>query len=121
MDLLNGRRDGRATANITTAKPQDDLTGRLSMRRQWSVPIMVTALATLAAAAFVPAPAAAAEYPWCAQYSGEDSGGGRNCGVVSLEQCQLTIRGMGGACEPNTFYTGPAERPVKRVRKRHDG
>jgi len=90
------------------------------MHRLWSAPIALAALAVLATFAFVPAQAAAAEYPWCAQYSGEDSGGGRNCGFVSLEQCQLTIRGMGGACEQNTFYTGPAERPVKRVRKRHD-
>ena len=29
-------------------------------------------------------PAAAIEYPWCAQYSGQD-GGGRNCGFVSFE------------------------------------
>ena len=26
----------------------------------------------------------------------------------------------GRICEPNLFYTGPAERPVKRARKRHN-
>jgi hypothetical protein len=90
------------------------------MRRLWSVPITLAAFVALATVAFVPVPAAAAEYPWCADYSGSDAGGGRNCGFVSLAQCQETIRGMGGFCEPNSFYTGPAERPVKRVRKRHD-
>jgi hypothetical protein len=90
------------------------------MRRLWSVPIALTALAALVVFGFAQ-PAAAAEYPWCAQYSGEDSGGGRNCGFVSLAQCQETIRGMGGMCEVNLFYTGAVERPAKRARKRHDG
>jgi hypothetical protein len=47
-------------------------------------------------------------------------GGGRNCGFVTYEQCMETIRGMGGFCEQNLFYTGPTERPAKRTRKRHD-
>ena len=62
-------------------------------------------------------PAAAIEYPWCAQYGGDDDGG-RNCGFMNREQCMETIRGMGGFCEPNLFYTGPAERPAKPARKR---
>ena len=61
-------------------------------------------------------PAAAIEYPWCAQYGGE-GGGGRNCGFVSYEQCMETVRGMGGFCERNLFYTGAAERPAKPARK----
>ena len=72
----------------------------------------------IAAMAALARPAAAIEYPWCAQYSGgEDGGGGRNCGFVSREQCMETIRGMGGFCEQNLFYTGPAERPTKHARK----
>lgn len=63
-------------------------------------------------------PAAAIEYPWCAQYSGEEGDGGRNCGFVSREQCMETVRGMGGFCEANLFYPGPAERPKKPARKR---
>lgn len=90
------------------------------MRRLISIPVALTALATLATVAFVP-PAAAAEYPWCAVYGGDDAAGGRNCGFVSLEQCQITIRGMGGFCEPNGFYTGAVERPAKRARKSHNG
>jgi predicted GIY-YIG superfamily endonuclease len=31
-----------------------------------------------------------------------------------------TVRGMGGFCEQNLFYTGPAERPAKRTRKHRD-
>ncbi len=62
-------------------------------------------------------PAAAIEYPWCAQYGGMDGDGGRNCGFVSYEQCMETARGMGGFCERNLFYTGPTERPAKPARK----
>lgn len=58
-------------------------------------------------------------YPWCAQY-GAGGDGGRNCGFSTLEQCRATVSGIGGFCERNSFYTGPAERPVKRARKRHD-
>jgi hypothetical protein len=90
------------------------------MRRLWFAPIALAALAALAMSASVQ-PAAAIEYPWCAQYTG-DGDGGRNCGFVSYEQCMETARGMGSFCERNSFYTGPAERPVKRARKhkRHD-
>ena len=62
-------------------------------------------------------PAAAIEYPWCAQYGGMDGDGGRNCGFVSREQCMETVRGMGGFCAPNLFYPSAAERPAKPKRK----
>jgi hypothetical protein len=32
--------------------------------------------------------------PWCAEYSSR--GGGTNCGFYSFEQCQQTVRGIGG-------------------------
>ena len=48
-------------------------------------------------------------------------GGASNCGFVTLEQCRATAHGIGGFCEPNQFYTGPAERPAKRTRKTHNG
>ena len=60
---------------------------------------------------------AAIEYPWCAQYGGED-GGGRNCGFSTLEQCRATISGMGGFCEPNLFYPGSASDTSQSKRKR---
>jgi len=78
-------------------------------------------LATFAAMLLLaPSETAASEYPWCAQYTGHTSG--RNCGFVSEEQCLQTVRGMGGFCERNLFYTGSSERPAERVRKRkrHD-
>ena len=39
---------------------------------------------------------AADPYRWCAV----DSGGGTNCGFVTIEQCRTSISGMGGFCEP---------------------
>ena len=58
------------------------------------------------------------EYPWCAQYSDGDMGGGRNCGFVSYEQCMQTSRGMGGFCERNLFYPGSASDTAQSKRKR---
>ena len=87
------------------------------MRRLCSVFFALTTLAALDV--FTPTAGQADPYKWCAAYGG-GRGGGRNCGFVSFEQCMETIRGMGGFCEQNLFYTGPAERPVKRARKRHD-
>ena len=70
-------------------------------------------LAGLAAlAGMMPAPSQADPYAWCAQYS-EHAGGGRNCGFVSLRQCQATVSGSGGFCEPNPRYTG-ARAPQRR-------
>ena len=88
------------------------------MRRSYSFLFALAALAALAMSAFVQ-PAAAIEYPWCASPGGR-GGSARNCGFETHAQCMETIHGMGGFCEPNLFYTGPAERPVKRARKRRD-
>jgi hypothetical protein len=56
-------------------------------------------------------PAAGAEYPWCANFH---EGAGTNCGFTSYEQCMLTVRGSGGFCAKNDFYTGPAGTPQAR-------
>jgi hypothetical protein len=87
------------------------------MRKLWPASISLTAALMMLAHA---TPAAAVEYPWCAQYGGGDDGGGRNCGFVTLEQCMETIRGMGGFCEPNQFYSGRIEQPAKPARKRRN-
>lgn len=87
------------------------------MTRFQAALIAVVAIAAMTA---LTGPAAAIEYPWCAQYGGDDGDGGRNCGFVSREQCMETVRGMGGFCEPNSFYTGAAERPAKPARKRRN-
>jgi hypothetical protein len=42
--------------------------------------------------------------PWCAQYSGA-RGGATNCAFYSFNQCQQTVRGIGGFCNPNPFET----------------
>jgi Protein of unknown function (DUF3551) len=56
-------------------------------------------------------------YRWCAVYGGRD-GGGTNCGFITLEQCRVTISGMGGFCEPNQFYDGKPYDQVLPVRRK---
>src|ERR1051325_7382570 len=56
-------------------------------------------------------PAQAVEYPWCANFH---EGAGSNCGFTSYEQCLQTVRGSGGFCSENTFYTGPTGAPRPR-------
>ena len=81
-----------------------------------SLRFILPALAALAALA--PSAGQADPYPWCAQYSGGFAGGGgRNCGFVTWEQCMDTVHGMGGFCERNLFYTGPATTGTARPRK----
>lgn len=43
-------------------------------------------------------------YPWCAEYSAGNGGGGTNCGFLTIEQCRATVSGIGGFCVPNQFY-----------------
>jgi hypothetical protein len=54
------------------------------------------------------------EYPWCAVYGGDF--GGTNCGFSTIEQCRLTVSGIGGSCEPNQFYQPQQTRVPKRKR-----
>jgi Protein of unknown function (DUF3551) len=91
------------------------------MRRLYSV---LFALAALAALTLSTPTAGRAEpykwhdpYKWCAQYGGKMNA--RNCGFLTLEQCRAAISGVGGVCEENLFYSGPAERTVEHTRKRH--
>ena len=75
------------------------------------------AIATLAAMFTGPAPAQAGiEYPWCAQYD-ERTGGGTNCGFVTLQQCRAAISGAGGTCYENPAYAVAGPQP-KRHRDR---
>ena len=73
--------------------------------------------AALAVAAVPTATRAAIEYPWCAQYSGDETGG-RNCGFVSYEQCMQTARGAGASCEVDLFYQDQQTKPKQQPRKR---
>lgn len=74
--------------------------------------------AALAVAAAPNAARAAIEYPWCAQYSGGEDSGGRNCGFVSYEQCMMTARGAGAACEQNLFYLDQQAKQKQQPRRR---
>jgi len=82
---------------------------------------MLAMIMAVLATSLMPATGQADPYKWCAHYSGDDGGGGTNCGFVTIEQCRATISGIGGYCELNPFYTGPAERPAKRASKPRNG
>jgi hypothetical protein len=77
--------------------------------------LLAVLLGTAALVAAGPA-AAAIEYPWCADYS--VPGGATNCGFVTLDQCRVTVFGVGGTCRRNLFYVGPAEQMPPVVRRR---
>jgi hypothetical protein len=57
-------------------------------------------------------------YRWCAYYSGGFSGGGTNCGFVTLSQCRAAIHGAGGYCEPNPRYTGSTTGRARHTRSK---
>jgi hypothetical protein len=46
-------------------------------------------------------------YPWCAVLNMGDAA--YNCYFMTLQQCQATVSGIGGSCEPNQFYDGRPE------------
>ena len=54
--------------------------------------------------------AAAAEDPWCVQYSMD--GDATNCGFVSFEQCMETARGAAGVCRRNPHFYERLSRPT---------
>ncbi|MFY9695764.1 MAG: DUF3551 domain-containing protein [Xanthobacteraceae bacterium] len=71
-------------------------------------------LTILAGSAALGTPAAAQNYPWCAQYSG-DMGGAMNCGFSTHAQCMENVSGIGGFCIVNNRYVPPASaRPARR-------
>ena len=86
----------------------------MPMHKMQTLLYMAAILLPLALAA----PTQAQTYPWCAVYSGGMGGAliaasrrSRNAGRWSLA--------IGGFCDPNPFYTGPAE--SRAVRKRKSG
>jgi len=57
----------------------------------------------------------AAAGTWCAQLNVPP--GAVQCSFYSLEQCQATVRGIGGFCAPNAFaYSGGIREPRRRHR-----
>ena len=65
--------------------------------------------AALMGTALTGTPTNAANYPWCAFYTGPLQA--TNCGFSTYAQCMATISGIGGYCQPNTTYVPP---PVRR-------
>jgi hypothetical protein len=95
--------------------PVSALVCRVTLVRETAMKSLLIALGLLTAASVFCAPALAQNYPWC-EFIG-DSGGGKNCGFVSFEQCMQTARGNGSDCRRNTTYTpppGPHPHPVHR-------
>ncbi len=80
------------------------------MHKQLFTAIALTALALTASAK----PAAAIEYPWCAQYGGIGDGG-RNCGFTTYAQCMATVSGIGGGCEHCFTRARPKSLPSRRA------
>ena len=64
-------------------------------------------LTILTGSAALGTPAAAQNYPWCAQYSG-DMAGAMNCGFSTYAQCMADVSGVGGFCIVNNRYEPPA-------------
>src|SRR5690348_17456610 len=81
--------------NLAKAKPTIGFEGARSMKISCHPPAMVSCL-LLAIALCSGQVHAADPYKWCAV----SSGGGTNCGFVTVEQCRTSISGMGGFCEP---------------------
>jgi len=73
-------------------------------------------LAILAATTALADRAAAQNYPWCAQYSG-NMGGSMNCGFSTQAQCMEDVSGIGGFCMLNNTYQPPASAPSHRAPK----
>jgi len=76
----------------------------------------IAAAATFAGA-FATQSAKAVEWPWCADMNGHQ-GATTNCGFATWEQCQITLRGIGGWCYPNPYYHSKVPRRRRDRRNR---
>ena len=90
------------------------------MRMQLVVAALGAAVSVLAAGTGAGrAQMAASQYPVCAQFLTLD-GGGLSCYYRSLEECRVSMSGVGGICSSNPWYTGPpaatAGKPKRRDR-----
>jgi hypothetical protein len=74
---------------------------------------LVIAVVSVTSLFLIAGPAAADPYRWCAV----ERTGGTNCGFTTIEQCRATVSGIGGFCQPNSFYTGPDKTPAQRSQK----
>jgi hypothetical protein len=84
------------------------------MTRLLSCGLLLTALALASS------PVAAQNAPWCFSESGNRASGAVTCAFYSFEQCLETLRGIGGSCAPNPFFSyGKPYRPDGRTGKRN--
>lgn len=49
-------------------------------------------------------------YPYCAVYSFRTM----SCAFNTMQQCLMTVRGVGGWCERNAWYQPPAKSKARR-------
>ena len=83
---------------------------RFINKNAYGLPIAVGSVISLF---LIADPAAADPYKWCAV----ERNGGTNCGFTTIEQCRATVSGIGGFCQPNSFYTGPDKTSAQRSQK----
>jgi hypothetical protein len=83
---------------------------RFMNKNAYGLPIAVGSVISLF---LIADPAAADPYKWCAV----NRNGGNNCGFTTFEQCQASVSGVGGSCQPNQFYTGPDKTSAQRSPK----
>jgi hypothetical protein len=76
--------------------------------------LLLIVVGAFAAIVFIEKPAEAQNGAWCAYYDG--SGGSRNCGFATFEQCLATVRGIGGNCGPSP-YPSSSGTPSRRLRR----
>ena len=78
----------------------------MTLMRKTRFGVVVVAAASMF---FTVGTSSADPYKWCAV----ESGGGTNCGFVTIEQCRASISGVGGSCEPKQvvpYNLSPAAR-----------
>jgi hypothetical protein len=78
------------------------------MRYRIILPLLATGFASLAGTAQAQSPSS---YPWCGMYA--DKSGATVCYFATWQQCQATLRGIGGTCILNPSFRGgpPLRRP----------
>lgn len=82
---------------------------------------LATATIVWSATDTTPVMAQSRSYAWCAIYSGRAMGGSKSCSFTTWEQCQATVSGIGGFCQPNYYYAGAKQprRKAKHVRRHY--
>jgi Protein of unknown function (DUF3551) len=76
--------------------------GGIRAKQEATMKFALFALGVVVAASAMGGRAEAQNYPWCAYWNG--TGGSRNCGFVSYQQCMQTAQGAGATCRANVGY-----------------